>query len=54
LDLFSILPLRMNLREKILKLQENDEWYVKVKLEIENEVMKIPSMRDIPWIMMDY
>jgi hypothetical protein len=29
--IFSMLPLQMNLRENILKLQENDAWYAEVK-----------------------
>ena len=41
--IFSMLPLKTNLREKISKLQLNDEWYKEVKLELEIEVMKVPK-----------
>ena len=38
-----MLPLKKNLQEKILKLQLNNEWYKEVKVELENEVMKVPK-----------
>ena len=41
--IFSIVPLKTNLWEKILKLLLEDEWYREVKTELENEVMKIPK-----------
>jgi len=41
--IFSIIPLKTNLRENILKLQLEDEWYKEVKSYIENEVMWIPK-----------
>jgi len=41
--IFSLVPLKTNLREKILKLQLEDEWYREVKTELENEVLKNPK-----------
>ena len=37
------MPLKTNLREEILKLQLEDEWYREVKTELENEVLKNPK-----------
>ena len=41
--IFSLVPSKTNLWEKILKLQLEDEWYREVKTELENEVMKSPK-----------
>ena len=37
---FSIMPLNMNLWEKILKLQLQDEFYKEVKFELEIEIIR--------------
>jgi hypothetical protein len=39
LCIFSVIPLKKNLRENIIKLQLEDEWYKEVKSNLENEVM---------------
>ena len=41
--IFSTVPLKTNLWEKLFKLQLKDEWYKEVKLELENEVIKVPK-----------
>jgi hypothetical protein len=40
--MFSVLPLQTNLREKILTLQRDDEWYTKVKDFIGQNTMMVP------------
>jgi hypothetical protein len=40
--IFSVLPLQMNLRETILTLQINDDWYKEVKNNIGQETMMVP------------
>jgi hypothetical protein len=39
---FSVLPLQRNLREKILTLQHNDEWYKEVEDFIGQNTMMVP------------
>jgi hypothetical protein len=41
--IFSVIPLKTNLRENILILHFEDEWYKEVKFDIENKVMQIPK-----------
>jgi hypothetical protein len=43
LRIFSIIPLKMNLRERGLSIQLEDDFYKEVKDNIENEVMQIPK-----------
>jgi hypothetical protein len=40
--IFLVLPLQMNLREKILTLQCDDDWYKEVKDFIEQNTMMVP------------
>jgi hypothetical protein len=40
--IFSVLPLQTNIREKILTLQRDDDWYTEVKDFIEKNTMMVP------------
>jgi hypothetical protein len=40
--IFLVLPLQMNLREKILTLQRNDDWYKEVEGFIGQNTMMVP------------
>jgi hypothetical protein len=40
--IFSVIPLKMNLRENILALQIDDDWYKEVKDNIRQDTMMIP------------
>jgi hypothetical protein len=40
--IFSVLPLQTNLREKILTLQRDDDWYKEVKDFIGQNTMMVP------------
>ena len=40
--MFSVLPLQTNLREKILTLQRDDDWYKEVKDFIRQNIMMVP------------
>jgi hypothetical protein len=40
--IFSVLPLQMNLREKILTLQHDDDWYKEVEGFIGQNTMMVP------------
>jgi hypothetical protein len=40
--IFSVLPLQTNLREKILTLQRDDEWYIEVEGFFETSTMMVP------------
>jgi hypothetical protein len=40
--IFSVLPLQMNLREKILTLQRDDDWYKEVEGFIGQNTMMVP------------
>jgi hypothetical protein len=40
--IFSVLPLQTNLREKILTLQGNDDWYKEVEVFIRQKTMMVP------------
>jgi hypothetical protein len=40
--IFSVLPLQTNLREKILTLQRDDDWYTEVKDFIRQNTMMVP------------
>jgi hypothetical protein len=40
--IFSVLPLQMNLREKILTLQCHDDWHKEVKYFIRQNTMMVP------------
>jgi hypothetical protein len=40
--IFSVLSLKMNLREKILTLQIDDDWYKEVKKNIGQDIMMVP------------
>ena len=40
--IFSVLPLQTNLREKILTLQRDDDWYIEVKDFIRQNTMMVP------------
>jgi hypothetical protein len=44
--IFSILHLKTNLREKILTLKINDDWYKEVKNNIGQDTMTIPKYKD--------
>jgi hypothetical protein len=52
--IFSVLPLQTNLREKILSLQRDDDWYKEVEDFIGQNTMMVPRLRDILWIAMGY
>jgi hypothetical protein len=41
--IFSVIPLKTNLRENILALQIDDDWYKEVKDNIGQDTMKIPN-----------
>jgi hypothetical protein len=41
--IFLVLPFKMNLREKILTLQIDDEWYKEVKNNIGQDTMMVPK-----------
>jgi hypothetical protein len=40
--IFSVIPLKMNLRENILALQIDDDWYKEVKDNIGQDTMMVP------------
>ena len=40
--IFSLLPLQTNLREKVLTLQHDDDWYKEVKDFLERNTMMVP------------
>ena len=40
--IFSVLPLQTNLREKILTIQRDDDWYTEVKDFIRQNTMMVP------------
>jgi hypothetical protein len=52
--IFSVLPLQMNLREKILTLQRDDDWYKEVEDFIGQNTMMVPRYEDIHLIAMVY
>jgi hypothetical protein len=41
--IFSLIPLQMNLQEKILTIQFDDDWYKEVKETIEQDTMMVPK-----------
>jgi hypothetical protein len=41
--IFSVLPLKNNIRENIPNLQIDDEWYNEVKNNIERDTMMVPN-----------
>ena len=41
--IFLVIPLKINLREKISSLHFEDEWYKEVKFDIENKFMQFPK-----------
>jgi hypothetical protein len=47
--IFSVIPLQMNLRERILTIQFDDDWYKEVKEIIGQDTMMVPSLKDIHW-----
>jgi hypothetical protein len=40
--IFSVIPLKMNLRENILALQIDEDWYKNVKNNIRQDTMMVP------------
>jgi hypothetical protein len=40
--IFSVIPLQMNLRENILTIQHDDDWYKEVKENIGRDTMLVP------------
>jgi hypothetical protein len=51
--IFSVIPLKMNLRENILTIQIDDDWYKEVKENIGQDTMMVPNLKVIHWTMMD-
>jgi hypothetical protein len=43
--IFSVMPLQTNLREKILNLQRDDDWYKEVKDFIKQNTMMVPKFK---------
>ena len=41
--IFLVIPLKMNLRENILNLQIDDDWYKEVKDDIRQNTMMLPK-----------
>jgi hypothetical protein len=52
--IFLVFPLQTNLREKILTLQHDDDWYREVEDFIRQNTMMVPQLRDILLIAMGY
>ena len=52
--IFLVLPLQMNLREKILTLQCDDDWYKEVEDFIGQNTMMYHDLRDFPLTTMVY
>jgi hypothetical protein len=52
--IFSVLPLQTNLREKILTLQRDDDWYKEVEAFVGQNAMMVPRLRDLPLTAMGY
>jgi hypothetical protein len=42
-SIFSVIPLQMNIREKILTIQHGDDFYKEVKEFIEQDTMLVPK-----------
>jgi hypothetical protein len=41
--IFSVIPLQMNLQEKIQTIQVDDDWYKRVKENIGHDTMMVPK-----------
>ena len=52
--IFSVMPLQTNLREKILLLQRDDDWYKEVEDFIGQDTMMVHDLRDLPLTTMVY
>jgi hypothetical protein len=52
--IFLVMPLQTNLRENILTLQCDDDWYKEVKDFIGQNTMMVPKFEGFTWTTMDY
>jgi len=44
--IFSVIPLKTNLREKLLELQMKDTWYQEVSKSLREDEMRVPKYEE--------